>query len=65
MARQLRHVESEFVARTPTGSRVRWTFAADSPEPLRIVLRLGRPGLGRAFKDAMRNLDRRLNRSSG
>ncbi|MGX1502063.1 UNVERIFIED_CONTAM: hypothetical protein RKD43_000688 [Streptomyces graminofaciens] len=53
------------IAPTPTGSRVQWTFAADGPGPLRIVLRLGRPGLGRAFKDAMRNLDRRLDRSSG
>ncbi|UYQ60722.1 SRPBCC family protein [Streptomyces peucetius] len=52
---------------TPTanGSRVQWTFAADGPAPLRIALRLGRPGLGRAFRDAVRNLDRRLARSPG
>ena len=45
---------------TETGSRVQWTFAADGPAPLRLALRLGRAGLGRAFKDAVRNLDRRL-----
>ncbi|MET9420529.1 SRPBCC family protein [Streptomyces sp. NPDC006540] len=50
---------------TPAGSRVQWTFAADGPAPLWVVLRLGRPGLGRAFKDAVRNLDRRLGRSTG
>ncbi|MFF3290488.1 SRPBCC family protein [Streptomyces sp. NPDC003023] len=45
-----------------TGTRVQWTFAADGPAPLRVALRLGRPGLGRAFRDAVRNLDRRLAR---
>ncbi|MFJ8074204.1 SRPBCC family protein [Streptomyces sp. NPDC096176] len=49
---------------TATGARVQWTFAADGPAPLRIALRLGRPGLGRAFRDAVRNLDRRLARSA-
>ncbi|MFF3342694.1 SRPBCC family protein [Streptomyces flavidovirens] len=43
-----------------TGTRVRWTFAAAGPAPLRLALRLGRPGLGRAFRDAVRALDRRL-----
>ncbi|MGW0773762.1 SRPBCC family protein [Streptomyces sp. NPDC002835] len=52
---------------TPTahGARLRWTFAADGPAPLRIALRIGRPGLGRAFRDAVRNLDRRLAHSPG
>ncbi|OEJ28193.1 polyketide cyclase [Streptomyces agglomeratus] len=42
------------------GTRVQWTFAAAGPAPLRLALRLGRPGLGRAFRDAVRGLDRRL-----
>ncbi|HET6860100.1 MAG TPA: SRPBCC family protein [Streptomyces sp.] len=43
-----------------TGTRVRWTFAADGPAPLRVALRVARPGLGHSFRDAMRSLDRRL-----
>ncbi|MFE6281151.1 SRPBCC family protein [Streptomyces sp. NPDC057877] len=42
------------------GTRVRWTFAAAGPAPFRLVLRLARGGLGRAFRDAMRGLERRL-----
>ncbi|MEU1282332.1 SRPBCC family protein [Streptomyces sp. NPDC005805] len=53
-------VEEWTITATPAGSRVRWTFAADGPAPLRAALRLGRVGLGRAFREAMRNLDRRL-----
>ncbi|MGW1806078.1 SRPBCC family protein [Streptomyces sp. NPDC002078] len=47
---------------TPLGTRtrVRWTFAADGTAPLRFVLGLARPGLGRAFRDAVTSLDRRL-----
>ncbi|MFE7327716.1 SRPBCC family protein [Streptomyces sp. NPDC057565] len=45
---------------TATGTRVQWTFAADGPAAFRYVLRLGRPALGRAFRDAVRNLDKRL-----
>ncbi|WP_274555216.1 SRPBCC family protein [Streptomyces spiramyceticus] len=45
---------------TGTGTRVQWTFAADGPAPLRLALRVGRAGLGRAFRDAVRSLDRRL-----
>jgi uncharacterized protein YndB with AHSA1/START domain len=47
---------------TPAGSgtRVRWTFAADGSAPFRLVLGLGRAGLGRAFRDAVVALDRRL-----
>ncbi|MGW7367248.1 SRPBCC family protein [Streptomyces sp. NPDC054841] len=47
---------------TPTGSgtRVQWTMAAAGAAPFRLALRLGRPGVGRAFRDAVRNLDRRL-----
>ncbi|MFF2008593.1 SRPBCC family protein [Streptomyces sp. NPDC058195] len=43
-----------------TGTRVQWTFAADGSALYRLVLRLARPGVGRAFRDAVRNLDRRL-----
>lgn len=42
------------------GTRVRWTFAADGPAPFRFALMLARPGLGRAFRESVRALDRRL-----
>ncbi|TSB30098.1 SRPBCC family protein [Streptomyces benahoarensis] len=42
------------------GTRLRWTFAADGPGPLRLALLLARPGLGRAFRVSARALDRRL-----
>ncbi|MFE2217074.1 SRPBCC family protein [Streptomyces canus] len=47
---------------TPTGAgtHVRWTFAVDGTAAFRVVARLGRAGLGRAFRDAVRTLDRRL-----
>ncbi|MFK8908141.1 SRPBCC family protein [Streptomyces sp. YS-3] len=47
---------------TPTagGTRVRWTFAADAGAPVRFALRMGRAGFDRAFRDAVRALDRRL-----
>jgi hypothetical protein len=41
---------------------VRWTFAVDGTAAFRVVVRLGRAGLGRAFRDAVRRLDRRLAR---
>jgi len=43
-----------------TGTRVRWTFAADGTAAFRLALRFARPGLGRAFRDAVTSLDRRL-----
>ncbi|MDT9698336.1 SRPBCC family protein [Streptomyces sp. P17] len=43
-----------------TGTRVQWTFAADGSAPFRMVLKAARPGLGRAFRDAVTALDRRL-----
>jgi uncharacterized protein YndB with AHSA1/START domain len=46
-----------------TGTRVQWTFAADGPAPFRFVLGMARAGLGRAFRDAVTSLDRRLARS--
>ncbi|MGY5138089.1 SRPBCC family protein [Streptomyces nigrescens] len=45
------------------GTRLRWTFAADGPAPFRFLLMLARPGLGRAFRESARALDRRLTRS--
>ncbi|MGW7053669.1 SRPBCC family protein [Streptomyces sp. NPDC054887] len=52
--------EEWLLAPAATGTRVRWTFAAAGPAPLGPALRLARPGLGRAFRDAVRALDRRL-----
>ena len=43
-----------------TGTRVQWTFAADGTALFRSALKLGRAGLGRAFRDAVTALDRRL-----
>ncbi|WP_077799455.1 SRPBCC family protein [Streptomyces sp. JHA26] len=43
-----------------TGTRVRWTFAADGTAPFRFALKLARPALGRAFRGAVTSLDRRL-----
>ncbi|AKJ14829.1 polyketide cyclase [Streptomyces incarnatus] len=53
-------VEEWRLAPQGTGTRVQWTFAADGAAPLRFVLGLARPGLGRAFRDAVTALDRRL-----
>lgn len=49
---------------TPSGAGtlVRWTFAAAGPAAFRLVMQLNRPMLGRAFRDSMRALDRRLER---
>ncbi|MEU2839102.1 SRPBCC family protein [Streptomyces sp. NPDC007076] len=46
------------------GTRVQWTFAADGSAAYRLVLRLARPGMGRAFRTAVRTLDRRLTGSA-
>ncbi|WP_171053201.1 SRPBCC family protein [Streptomyces marianii] len=43
-----------------SGTRVRWTMAVDGAAPLRLLMGLARPAVGRAFRDAVRNLDRRL-----
>ncbi|HEY8979461.1 MAG TPA: SRPBCC family protein [Streptomyces sp.] len=42
------------------GTRVRWTMAIDGPLPLRLALKGVRPLVGRAFRDAVRALERRL-----
>lgn len=56
-------VEEWRLAPAGTGTRVRWTFAADGPAPLRMMLKAARPGLGRSFRDAVTSLDRRLAQS--
>ncbi|MET7455686.1 SRPBCC family protein [Streptomyces sp. NPDC005574] len=43
-----------------TGTLLRWTFAADAPAPVRLVLRLARGGMGRTFRGAVAALERRL-----
>ncbi|MFD7699550.1 SRPBCC family protein [Streptomyces caelestis] len=43
-----------------TGTRVRWTFAADGTAPFRLLLKAARPGLERTFRSAVTSLDRRL-----
>ncbi|MEX3104337.1 SRPBCC family protein [Streptomyces sp. ST1015] len=42
------------------GTRVRWTFAADAVLPLRLALKAAGPGMGWAFRGAVRELDKRL-----
>ncbi|GAA1370077.1 SRPBCC family protein [Streptomyces beijiangensis] len=53
-------LEEWLLTPTATGTRVRWTFAADAAAPVLMSLRLGRAGLGKAFRDAVRRLDLRL-----
>lgn len=42
------------------GTRVQWTFAVEGNAVFRGVVRVARPGLGRAFRGAVAALDRRL-----
>ncbi|MBM7173686.1 SRPBCC family protein [Streptomyces sp. G44] len=58
-------VEEWRLAPAGAGTRVQWTIAADGPPPFRLVLRLSRAGLGRAFRDAVTALDRRLMAAKG
>jgi uncharacterized protein YndB with AHSA1/START domain len=53
-------VEEWRLAPAGTGTRVRMTFALDGTAAFRLVCRLIRPGVGRAFRDAVTALDRRL-----
>ncbi|MFC7884953.1 SRPBCC family protein [Streptomyces sp. NPDC057376] len=55
-------VEEWRLAPAGTGTRVQWTFAADGTPLFRFVLNRARPGLGRAFRNAVISLDRRLAR---
>ncbi|THA75666.1 SRPBCC family protein [Streptomyces sp. A0642] len=43
-----------------TGTRVQWTFAADGSPLFLFTLRRARGAVGKSFRDAVRNLDRRL-----
>ncbi|GGN09186.1 SRPBCC family protein [Streptomyces fuscichromogenes] len=45
-----------------SGTRVQWTFAVDGTAPFRLAVRAARSGLGRAFRGAVTELDRRLSR---
>ncbi|MEV6510413.1 SRPBCC family protein [Streptomyces sp. NPDC051642] len=42
------------------GTRVQWTFAVDGTAAFKGVVRVAKPGLGRAFRGAVTELDRRL-----
>ncbi|MFF5477761.1 SRPBCC family protein [Streptomyces sp. NPDC012935] len=53
-------VEEWRLAPAGTGTRVQWTFAVDGTAPFRFTFGLARPGVGRAFRDAVTALDRRL-----
>lgn len=53
-------VEEWRLAPAGTGTRVRMTFALDGTAAFHLVCRLVRPGVGRAFRDAVAALDRRL-----
>ncbi|MEU6192524.1 SRPBCC family protein [Streptomyces sp. NPDC047061] len=44
------------------GTRVQWTFAVDGTAPFRLAVKVARAGLGRAFRGAVTELDRRLSR---
>jgi uncharacterized protein YndB with AHSA1/START domain len=48
------------LAPSGTGTLVRWTFALDGTAPVRFMAKLGRAGLGRAFRGAVTALDRRI-----
>ncbi|MEU9480322.1 SRPBCC family protein [Streptomyces sp. NPDC048191] len=52
-------VEEWRLAPAGTGTRVRMTFALDGTAAFRQVCRLIRPGVGRAFRNAVAALDRR------
>ena len=47
-----------------TGTRVRMTFALDGTSPFRAVCRLAGPGVGRAFRQAVTRLDRKVQHPS-
>ncbi|MCX5383907.1 SRPBCC family protein [Streptomyces sp. NBC_00083] len=43
-----------------SGTAVRWTMASEGPALFRLAMRGAGPGVGRSFKNAMRNLNRVL-----
>ncbi|MGK5630085.1 SRPBCC family protein [Streptomyces sp. URMC 123] len=48
------------LAPAATGTRLCWTVAVDAPGPVLLGLRVARPGVVRAFRDAVRRLDRHI-----
>ncbi|WP_329617811.1 SRPBCC family protein [Streptomyces brevispora] len=53
-------LEEWLLAPAGAGTRVQWTFAADGSPLFRFLMRRGRAAVGRSFRDAVRNLGRRL-----
>ncbi|MET9699521.1 SRPBCC family protein [Streptomyces sp. NPDC006529] len=53
-------LEEWLLSASGSGTRVRWTFAADGSAPFRLGLAAARPGLGHSFRTAVRTLDGRL-----
>lgn len=53
-------IEEWRLAPAGTGTQVRMTFALDGTAAFRLLWTLARPGVGRAFRDAVGKLDRRL-----
>ncbi|MEV6689239.1 SRPBCC family protein [Streptomyces sp. NPDC051130] len=53
-------LEEWWLSPSGSGTRIRWTFAADGPAPLRFALAAARPGLGHSFRSAVGALDARL-----
>ncbi|WP_431774445.1 SRPBCC family protein [Streptomyces cucumeris] len=53
-------LEEWTLAPSGDGTLVRYVFALDAPMPVHLAARLARPGLGRAFRTAVRNLDHLL-----
>ncbi|WP_328697807.1 SRPBCC family protein [Streptomyces sp. NBC_00342] len=58
-------VEEWLLTPAGTGTRVQWTFAADGAALFRFTMRRARPAVGRSFRDAVRNLGRRLSGPAG
>ncbi|MFD7551114.1 SRPBCC family protein [Streptomyces sp. NPDC059578] len=58
-------LEEWVLTRTPDGTRVQWTVAADGTAVFRFVMRRARPALGRSFRDAMEELAQRLSAPNG
>ncbi|WNI33627.1 SRPBCC family protein [Streptomyces sp. ITFR-6] len=58
-------VEEWLLTPAGTGTRVRWTFTADGSALFRFAMRRARPAVGKSFRDAVRNLGRRLSGPAG
>lgn len=53
-------LEEWWLSPAGSGTRIRWTFAADGTPAFRLGLAAARPGLGHSFRAAVRALDGRL-----